>query len=173
MICSISKWLISGAFDSHRAIPGFLQSHINRCTSCREFIQLSKTLEKRAAEDAQLVIQQIPVSLQTRQPIQSVEKKRQTWGARKLIPVVSVSVAAIVLAVFLLFQPSQTPSPTLGMDSFFMFGRDSLPGGSLQKLASQVESPYNVEWNSIKKNVKSATETLKAQLDLKKEPNKN
>jgi len=175
MICFISKWLISGAFDSHRAIPGFLRPHINRCAACRNFIHLSRTLEKRAAEDALLIIRETPVSLQEKvkaKPFQPVEQKRQIWRPIKLIPVVSVSVAAILLAVFLLFQPSQAPSPSLGMDSFFMFGRDSLPGGTLQKLASQIESPYDAEWNSLKKNVKSAADHLRAQLDLKIEPNK-
>ncbi len=172
MICSISKWLISGAFDSHRAIPSFLQPHISRCASCQEFIQFSQTLERRASEDSQHVIQEIPDSLLDRvkaQPIQLIEQEKQTWGPRKLIPIASVSLAAILIAVFLFFQPSRTPS-SRGMDSFFMFGRDSLPGGSLQKLASQVESPYDAEWNSIKKSVKSAAENLKAQLDLKAEP---
>jgi hypothetical protein len=173
MICFISKWLISGALDSHRAIPGFLRPHINRCVSCRDFIQISQTLEKRAVKDAQFIIKKTPDSLLEKvkeQPFQPVEQKRQTWGPRKLIPVVSVSLAAILLAVFLLFQPSKAPS--LGMNSLFMFGRDLLPGGTIQRLASQIESPYDAEWNSLKKNVKSAADHLRAQLDLKIGPNK-
>ncbi len=170
MICSISKWLISGAFDSHREVPGFLRPHINRCVSCRDFFHLSRTLEKRAAEDARFIIQETPDSLQEKvksPPSQPVEQKRQNWGPRKLIPVVSVSMGAVLLAVFLLFQPSRAPSPSLGLDSFFMFGKNSLPGGTLQKLASQIESPYDAEWNSIKKNIKSAANLLSAQLDFK------
>ncbi len=176
MICSISKWLISGAFDSHREVPGFLRSHIHRCASCRNFFHLSRTLEKRAAEDARLIIQETPDSLLEKvksQPIHPVGQKRQTWRRpRKLIPVVSVSLAAILLAAFLLFLPSQAPSPSLNLDSFFIFGRNSLPEGTLQKLASQIESPYDTEWNSLKKNVKSAANHLIAQLDFKIEPNK-
>jgi len=175
MICSISKWLISGAFDSHREVPGFLRSHIHRCASCRNFIQFSRTLEKRAAEDARFIIQETPDSLQEKvksQPIHPVEQKRQNWRSRKLIPVVSVSLATTLLAVFLLFLPSQAPSPSLGLDSFFMFGRNSLLGETLQKLASQIESPYDAEWNSLKKNVKSAADYLRTQLDLKIELNK-
>ncbi len=170
MICSISKWLISGAFDSHREVPGFLRPHINRCVSCRDFFHFSKTLEKRAAEDARFIIQETPDSLQEKvksPPSQPVEQKRQNWGPRKLVPVISVSMAAILFAVFLLFQPSRAPSPSTGLDSFFMFGKNSLPGGTLQKLASQIESPYDAEWNSLKKNVKSAVDHLRAQLDLK------
>ena len=170
MICSISKWLISGAFDSHREVPGFLRSHIHRCASCRNFFHLSRTLEKRAAEDARFIIQETPDSLLEKvksQPIHPVEQKRHNWGPRKLIPVVSVSMAAILLAVFLLFQPSRAPSPSIGLDSFFMFGRNSLPKGTLQKLASQIESPYDTEWNSLKKNITSAANYLRAQLDFK------
>ncbi len=170
MICSISKWLISGAFDSHRGVPGFLRPHINRCTACQDFIHLSRTLEKRAAEDAQIIIQETPDSLLEKVKslhFRPVEQKRHNWGPRKLIPVVSVSMAAILLAVFLLFLPSQAPSPSLSLDSFFMFGRNSLPKGTLQKLASKIESPYDVEWNSLKKNITSASNYLRAQFDFK------
>jgi len=174
MICFISKWLISGAFDSHKAIPGFLRSHINRCAACQDFIHLSQTLEKRAADDALFLMNETPNSLQEKVktvPLRTVEQKGQLWRRpHKLIPAVSVSLAAILLTVFLMFQPFQGPSPSPGMDSFLMFGRTSLPEGTLQKLASQIESPYDAEWNSLKKNVKSAAEHLRAQLDLKLEP---
>lgn len=176
MICSISKLLISGAVDSHRAIPEFLRLHINRCAACQDFIHLSQTLEKRAGDDAQFIINEIPDSLQEKvktQPLQQVEQKRSTWRRpRTLIPIVSVSFAVILFVVFLVFQPPQTTSPPLGMDSFFMFGRASLPEGTLQKLASQIESPYDAEWNSLKKNVESAAKNLRAQLDFKRELNK-
>ena len=175
MICSISKWLISGAADSHKAIPGFLRPHINRCVECQDFIHLSQTLEKQAAWDAQIIINETPSSLQekikSQRLQQSEQKRRPRKQLRKLIPTVSVSLAAVLLAVFLVFQPSQAPSPSLGMDSFFTFGRSSLPEGTLQKIASQIESPYDAEWNHLKKNVISAAEHLKNQLVLKKEPN--
>ncbi len=175
MICLISKWLISGAFDSHREVPGFLRPHIHRCVSCRDFFHLSRTLEKRAAEDARFIIQETPESLLEKVkslPSRPVEQKKHSRGPRKLIPVFSVSLAAILLAVFLLFQPFRTPSPPVGLDSFIMFGRASLPEGTLLKLASQIESPYDTEWNSLKKNITSAANYLRTQLDFKIEPNK-
>jgi len=176
MICSISQWLISGAFDSHKEVPGFLRPHINRCAACRDFVQLTQTLEQQAANDAQVIIQKTPNLLQERiksQPIQSIEQEKQTWmRPLKLIPTVSFSLAAILLAVFLVFQPFKDPSPSQRMDPFLMFGKTSLPEGTLQKLASQIESPYEAEWNSLKKNVKSAAERLSSQLDLKFVPNK-
>ena len=175
MICFISKWLISGAFDSRRSIPGFLKAHIDRCPSCRDFIRLSQTLEKRAAEDARIIIQTTPQSFQKKiqtQPLRSGEPKKQFWKPRWMIPVVTVSTAAIVFLIFLLAPSSKSLSPPQGVDSFFMFGRDSLPGGTLQKLATQIESPYETEWNSLKKNVKSATDHLRAKLDLKINPDK-
>ncbi len=175
MICSISKWLISGAFDSHKAIPKFLRPHINRCTACRDFINFSQTLEKQAANDARIIIQETPDSLQEKvktQPLHQIEQIRQTLSQpRKLIPAVSISLAAIFLAVFLVFQPSKVPSPSIGMDSFLTFGRSSLPEGTIQKLASQIESPYDAEWNHLKKNVISAAEHLKAQLVFNRDPN--
>lgn len=176
MICSISKWLLSGAFDSHKAIPKFLRPHINRCTTCQDFIHLSQTLEKQAGDDARIIIQETPDSLQEKmksQPLQPVEQKAQTWRRpRKLIPTISVSLAAILLAVFLVFQQPKVPSPSIGMDSFFMFGKSSVLKGTLQKLAAQIESPYDAEWNHLKKNVISAAEHLRTHLNLKLDPKK-
>ncbi|MFC2160059.1 hypothetical protein ACFLRW_01045 [Acidobacteriota bacterium] len=176
MICSILKWLISGAIDSHKAIPGFLRPHINRCSSCRDFVRLSQTLEKQASEDAKIIMSETPDTLLEKvktQQLQTIEQNGQTLRQpRLLIPAVSVSLAAIILAVFLIFQPANVPSPPLGMDALLMFGKTSLPEGTLQKLASQIESPYDAEWNSLKKHVKTAAEHLKTQLDFKIEPNK-
>ena len=174
MICFISKWLISGALDSHKAIPGFLRPHTNRCTGCQDFIHLTQTFEKQAAADAQIIINETPDSLQEKaktQPLYKIKQNRQTLRQpRKLIPAVAVSLAAVLLAVFLVFQPSQGPSPSIGMNSFFTFGKSSLPEGTLQKLASQIESPYDTEWNHLKKNIVSAAETLKTQLNFRREP---
>jgi hypothetical protein len=170
MICSLSKWLISGAFDRRRAIPGFLTTHIHRCPVCRDFIQFSETLENRAGIDAQSLFQDTPDSLREKilqQPIQPLVERQRFWERHKLIPIVSVSMAAIFFAVFLIVHPFKVSSPSLGMDSLFMFGRNSLPKGTLLNLASRIESPYEVEWNSLKKNVKSAAEHLRAQFDFK------
>ncbi len=174
MICSLSKWLISGALDSHKAIPGFLRQHTNRCTGCSDFINLSQTLEKKAAEDAHIIMNETPDFLQEKiktQPLHKVEHNRQTLRQPgKLIPAVSISLATVILAVFLVFQPSQGPSPSFGMNSFFTFGKSSLPEGTLQKLASQIESPYDAEWNHLKEKVITAAENLRAHLNFKKEP---
>ena len=82
MICLVSKWLISGAIDSRKAIPEFLRPHLNRCAACRDFINLSQTFEKRAAHDAQLIINETPGTLQEKvniQPLVQNEQNKKTW----------------------------------------------------------------------------------------------
>ncbi len=88
--------------------------------------------------------------------------------------------AAILITLFVVFMPSQSPPPQLngglslltGNDSF-LFERGSTPGGSLQNLASQLESPYNTEWLSLKNAAKSAADHLFSRIDLKIEKQGN
>jgi hypothetical protein len=74
--------------------------------------------------------------------------------------------AAILIFVFFLTNSSQAPPTPLRDDPFFLFGRDSIPGGRLQNLVSQIESPYETEWLSLKKSVKSASEHLTSRLKI-------
>ena len=183
MICSLSKWFISGSVDSNKEVPRFIQNHIIKCDSCREFLLFSQVLEDKAAKDAASIFQEIPDSFMEKvkatrfQQAQSQAKPRLK---RTLIPTVSVAMAAIVIVLFIVFSPNQSSPPPLktqssiltGGDSF-LFGRDSTPGGSLQNLASQLESPFGAEWMSLKNAVKSATDGLTNRLDLRIEKREN
>ena len=183
MICALSKWFISSSLDSDKEIPGFVRNHLKKCGSCREFLQFSQTLEKKAALDAASVIRETPDSVLDKvkqtvfKPPQPQVKSRLR---RTLVPVVSISMAVILITIFVVFRPSQSPSPQLkgglslltGGDSF-LFGGDSTPGESLQSLASQLESPFDREWLSLKNAVKSASDRLSSRLDLKIEKQGN
>ena len=177
MICVLSKWRISSSLDSGKEIPGYVRNHLKKCRSCREFYQFSQTLEEKAASDAASVIRETPDSVLDKikstvftHPQPQAKSKR----LRFLVPVVSISVAAVLITVFVFFRPDQSPPPQpggglsllTGADSV-LFGRDSTPGESVQNLASQLESPYDTEWLSLKNAVKSATDHLSSRIDLK------
>lgn len=183
MICALSKWFISRSLDLDKEVPGFVRNHLKKCDSCREFLQFSQTLEEKAALDASSVIRETPDSVLDKvKPTvfkpprpQAKSRLRQT-----LVPVVSISMAAILITIFVLFRPSQSPPPQLNEglslltegDSF-LFGKDSTPRESLQSLASQLESPFDREWLSLKNAVKSASDRLSSRLDLKIEQQGN
>lgn len=183
MICALTKWFISNSLDSDKEVPGFVRNHLKKCGSCRAFLQFSQTLEEKAALDAASVIRETPDSVLDKvkptvfKPPQPQVKSRRR---RTLVPVVSISMAAILIILFVVFRPSQSPPAQLNGEQsilsggdFFLFGKDSTPGESLQSLASQLESPFDTEWLSLKNAVKSATDRLSSRLDLKIEKRGN
>ena len=183
MICTLSKWFISSSLDSNKEVPGFVRNHTKKCGSCREFLQFSQTLEEKAALDAAAVIRETPDSILDKvKPTVFMEPQPQARSRlpRTLVPVISISMAAILITILVVFKPSQSPPLQLnkglslltGVDSF-LFGRDSTPGGALQSLASQMESPYDTEWLSLKNAVRSAANHLSSRLDLKIEERGN
>ncbi len=183
MICTLSKWFISSSLDSNKEVPGFVRNHLKKCGSCREFLQFSQTLEEKAALDAAAVIRETPDSVLYKvkpiafKPPQPQAKSRL---GRTLVPVVSISMVAILITLFVVIRPSQSPPVQLNGEQsiltggdFFLFGKDSTPGESLQSLASQLESPFDTEWLSLKNAVKSATDRLSSRLNLKIEKRGN
>ena len=183
MICTLSKWFISSSLDSAKKIPGFVRNHLKKCGSCREFLNFSQTLEEKAALDAATVIRETPDSVLDKVK-QTVLKPPQLQAKsrlpRTLVPVISISMAALLITIFVVFKPSQSPPPQLngglslltGSDSF-LFEKGSTPGESLQSLASQLETPYDTEWLSLKNAAKSAADHLFSRLDLKIEEQGN
>ena len=183
MICSLSKWLISRSMDADKKMPGFVRNHLSKCGSCREFLKFSQTLEEQAARDAAPIIQKTQESLAGRMKRkaflnqESRKRHRLVWP---LVPAASLALAAILIVVFFVARPNPSPPSTpvqgssvLTAYESFLFGRDSNPGGSLKNLASQMESPFGTEWQSIQKKVKSAADNLRSRFNLKIEKREN
>ena len=183
MICSLSKWFISSSMDTGKKMPGFVRKHVSKCVSCREFLQFSQTLEDQAAWDAAAIIQKTQDALAgriKRKAFLNQEPRKRYRRGRPLIPAASVALAAILVIIFFVVRQNPSPSPTpipgssvLTAYESFLFGRDSNPGGSLKNLASQMESPFGTEWQSIQKKVKSAADNLRSRFNLKIEKREN
>ena len=176
MICLLSKWFVSNASDKNKTIPRFAQNHLKHCRSCQEFYMLARDLDLNAASEAQPVIKKTPLTLFEKvnsQPADFISGDVGPKLKKKLIPVLSVSAAlsAVVLfSVFVLLPPKQAPFPPTNENFSFLFSRDSLPGGTLQKLATQINSPFDEEWIRLRKAMQSASRYLTGQLNLKIDP---
>lgn len=170
MICSVTKWFISNALDTRREIPSFIRRHLSRCPSCQDFVRLSQVLTDKSAQDAILVIQETPDSLLEKMNPKSLihqEPEHRHWLSLRLVPVVSTALAAFLIFTFVLFRPFQIFSPDSDEGPLQIPGISSLSGKSLQKLAVQVESPYDKEWLSLKDAIASTVDRLTTYLDLR------
>jgi hypothetical protein len=170
MICSLSKWFISRSFDLHRENPGFVQRHLRQCAVCQDFARFSQELAERSVQDACVIIQETPGSFLKKvkqEPSFSLESKSRPWLQRRLVLVVSTALATFLVLILILFRPIQVFSPDSDNGVLQIIRASSLSGPSLQKLAVQVESPYDKEWISLKNTIISAADHLTSYLDLK------
>jgi len=153
MICSLIKWLISGAMDSSRPLPPFAGRHIERCKSCRDFLADSRMLDQCLERDA--------VLLESR-PCYAAERVPATYSFR----LAALTACVLFVSGYLAFHPLNTTT-----------GDDYVRAGSIpfkphvseligmgdtftQTLTDKAEAGLNGEIQSIAKDAKSAATFL-------------
>jgi hypothetical protein len=174
MICSVSKWFISNALDARKEIPSFIQRHLSQCPSCQDFVRLSQVLANKSAQDAISVILETPDSLLEKMKPKSLihqEPEHRHGRSRRLVPIVSTALAAFLIFAFVLFRPFQIFSPDSDEGPLQIPRISALSRKSLQKLAVQIEAPYDKEWLSLKDTIASTVNQLTTYLDLKIDQN--
>ncbi len=173
MFCTVYKWLISQAADSGKPVSGFVENHIHRCDSCREFAQLCETLRPKLAKDKQAILENGDEAL-NKKIISALSREKaslsggqgtaRTYLARKPALVASLAAAFVVLAIslsliFIVGPPARDTSS---------FGRPSelVSAASPGVLLVKAESPLEKEYLELKKTLNTTTEYLRSVLDF-------
>lgn len=174
MFCLIYKWIISWVLDSGKGLPGAVNRHIDRCSSCREFARLSGSLAARLTQDAPEFLQKshdtnewlnikISSALDTKTPTHSIRRQRFNFMPKPALAAALV-LAAVVTAVIFLVIPSTTPTPA--GPSINDFSKPVTVKNPLN-VVLQVESPIEAEMRSLEKSINSAAKFLVSCLDVK------
>lgn len=176
MICSLSKWFISNAFDTHREIPSFVQHHLKHCATCQDFVLFSEDMVEKSSHDTLSIIQETPDSLLKKtKPEAWIQKELQykPGRRRRLVPVISTVLVISLIFVLFTFRPFQIFSPKSDKGVFQTVQTLSLSGKALQQLAVKIESPYDKEWHVLKKSIIAAADHLTSYLDFKIDQTQN
>ncbi|MGD2087220.1 MAG: hypothetical protein PVH61_13635 [Candidatus Aminicenantes bacterium] len=175
MFCFIYKWMISWAMDSDKRLPGIVNRHIDRCSSCREFARLSGPLATRLTQDAPGFLQKnhetndrlnvkITAALDTKTPTQLTRRQRFNFLPKPALAAVLV-LAVVAIAVILQVIPFTAPAPPVERSS------NDLPKSVTIKnplqILAKVESPIESEMRSLGQSINSATKFLVSRLDVK------
>lgn len=56
MICGIIKWMISQSLDANDRAPAFVDRHVKKCSSCRQFLATSKLIGDILERDAKQIL---------------------------------------------------------------------------------------------------------------------
>jgi hypothetical protein len=167
MFCSIYKWLISQALDSAKPLSGSLSRHIHRCASCREFLELHRSLEAMNIKDLPslpgekegTLVDRIVFALNRSPEIEQAPTRRNA-----LVPVFVSALVLVVIAtsIYFLTVPRQGPGNLLASLAE-IDGTISTFEDRLEKL----DTPLEAEYTDLKQAMKSTTEFFASYLDVK------
>jgi len=165
MRCGIVKWLAA----SDRNLPRPARRHLDRCPSCRDFVQEGRALAGAAKRDAALFLAEMPSPKsgglfdrmlgEVRSPSAPVRVAAKFW--------IPASVAAgLVFVALVVFRSGAVPPAPSWSDLVAPVKSFPFPGEVLGGLAVEAESPLDREYRSLERALASAAQSLKASLDL-------
>ena len=170
MICYLTKWYISREQDTGRNIPGMVRRHIDRCDSCQEYARFTQGLSERAKSDASSLIAETPEEVMERIKIKAAEgvvPTRKHYSRRWLVPATSGAIAVILIAVILIFQPFQPSSQDLTGERSQILRALTLSEIDLRAYTGYIDSPFEKEWEGLKKAVLTSKDKLISHLSLR------
>lgn len=167
MFCSIYKWLISQALDSGKPLSKSLSRHLNRCTSCREFVNLHRSLEEMnikdlpcLPEERERAIAAKIISALNRSP----EEEKAPTRRAVLLPVFVSALVLVAIATSIYFLAVPRSGPGYLLDSFAEID------GTISSFEDRLERmgfPLEAEYADLKQTMKSTTEFFASYLDIK------
>ena len=174
MFCFIYKWMISRTLDSGKRLPGVVNRHIDRCSTCSEFARLSGSLATGLTQDAPGFLQKnhdtydwlnikITSALDTKTPTQIRRRQRFNFLPKPALAA-ALALVAVTIAVILQVIPFTAPAP--GENSINELSKSVIVKNPLQVI-QQVESPIESEMRSLGQSINSAAKFLVSRLDVK------
>ncbi|MGD9346039.1 MAG: hypothetical protein PVH84_09275 [Candidatus Aminicenantes bacterium] len=167
MFCAIYKWFISSAQDSRKPIPTFLNRHIQRCESCREFAELHESLTETSIKDLPC-IDDDKKSVLASSIISALDNERETVKPpdrrTSLIPVFVSSFVLLAVAAGIYFLTSPRPNSSHFFNSLSAIDNTI---SSFEERLDKVNSPLQTEYEDLKQTMKSTTEFFASYLDVK------
>jgi hypothetical protein len=177
MLCTLSRWLISRAEDTGKALPRFAGRHVRRCPACGEFARTAATLSSRLRSERSSWLAGVPDFAVDRGPDATpgpaakagAREPRRSWLSLRPLPVAAAA-TFIVAGALLLFQVVlKEPAPTAEERAAAMAALKTITSApqGLQGFLGAAESPLARERRVLEKSVSSAVEYLQARLNIR------
>lgn len=178
MLCTLSRWLISRAEDTGKALPRFAGRHVRRCPACGEFARTAATLSSRLRSERSSWLAGVPDFAVDRGPVGTpgpaakagAHEPRRSWLSLRPLPVAAAAAAVVVAGALLLFQVVlKEPAPTAEERAAAMAALKTITSApqELQGFLGAAESPLDKERRILEKSVSSAVEYLQARLNIR------
>jgi len=168
MWCSIYKWRISRDLDSGKPPAGLTRRHLDKCASCREYVRFAEDLGQRLTEDAAALIERTDIPLGKNMSTALGRRAGSPARSRpmpiRLKPALAAAVSLGIAGISLIWVVTSRPARIPPLDPLFEFARPQLHVASA---ALKAESPLQEEILEWKQAFQSASDYLKARLDIK------
>jgi hypothetical protein len=176
MFCSVYKWRVSQALDSGKSISGFLQKHLQRCDSCREYAEFCTSLKPEFAEYKKAILEDfnegvnkkimaaIPDKSEWRSgQDRKVSAHKFTLRRTAFIPSLAAALAVLAVSISIVFfaLPRAKQTPPIGQISAL------ISAASPEDVLSKVESPLEKEYTELKRTFESTSKYLISSLDFR------
>ena len=167
MFCSIYKWRVSKALDSGKPYSGRVKHHLDRCTSCLEFVKFSEKLQTKTEAAQPDFSKGYPSSLPHRimanldtPPVSKSKRGLQHY----LVPVTTSAVLILAVSASILFLTSPRNVALEPLDELLPLNQAQ---ASLGETLNGLDSPLEAEYQSLKNAVEATTEYLISRFDIK------
>jgi hypothetical protein len=176
MLCLITKWLISRAEDTGRALPGFAARHVRRCRACGESARTVASLSARLREERPAWLAAVPdfaVDLSSegaRGPAAAAARApRRSWFGLRPLPVAAAALAVVAGALVFFQLVLKRPAPTADERAAALATLKTITAApaEVRGAIKEAESPLDRERRVLEKSFTSAVEYLQARLNIR------
>lgn len=157
MICGFIKWMVSQSLDSGNPLPSYIERHIERCGSCRDFVETSRMVETVLERDA--------LRLQCRPFFADERVVRPTYS----LQLATLTACVLIISGFLAVQSVQTERSSAAALSHIVpvegiTGLLSMSGIPADEIVSDAKERLNSEISYIAQDARSAAKYLAGSL---------
>lgn len=166
MLCTLSRWRISRAFDTDSPLPRSVENHLHGCPRCREHHDVTLYLKNQGRQDAHRLGNRKTQAL-AEQVLRRWNAARPERSSRRTFPLVPVSAAAAGLAAAALIMALLLPSPTGGLTGLNPLSEWDSVNSTLSTALEKADSPYLTEYENLKSSVDAAAHFLRRVMDVR------
>jgi hypothetical protein len=177
MLCTLSRWLISRAEDTGKALPRFAGRHVRGCRACGEFARTATTLSSRLRTERSAWLAEVPDFAVERgldaTPLEAAKAgprvRRRSWLSLRPLPVAAAALVIVAGALILFQLVLKKPAPTAEDRAAAMAALRTITSvpAQFQGVVGQAESPLDQERRILERSVSSAVEYLQARLNIR------
>lgn len=175
MLCALSRWMISRAADTGKALPRSVERHTGRCRACGEYVRFAASLKNKLDGEREAFLAAVPgfpLNEAAWDAASAPRTERSSSGRRfalRPLPaaagVLVIASAAVLLFLVVLREPAPRPEDRAAgqaaLKSLFAAPDD------LRGALTGAESSLEQERRVLEKSIAAAAEYLQARLNIR------